>query len=162
MWPRESLVLNEIIFHVENFHLVSHARRIKIWSEASLWDAFTVLRHRRADILCLLGLRVWLRNHIYLARWHVRWVIQIRLKFVWHKEALLMLLPLRWRLELDWEWHISATRTHKRLASHLLSHHLLKRNIKVLLIKENRRLLLDGRHNRYVFLGEPHFWWAID
>ena len=73
-----------------------------------------------------------------------------------------MLLPLRWRLELGREWHIHASFIQERLVSHLLSHHWLKRNIKVFLIKENRRLLLNRRHDRYILLSKPHFWWAID
>ena len=165
MRPRELLVLNEIIFHVENFHLILLAWRIKIWSEVSMWDAFTIVRHGRANILCLLRLSwIWLRNHINLARWHVSRVRvnQISLEFVRHKESLLVLLPLRWRLELGWKRHVSATCTDERLASHLMSHHLLERSIKVFLIKKDRRLLLDWRHNRYVLLRKPHFRWAID
>ena len=53
-----------------------------------------------------------------------------------------MLFPLSWLLERRRVWHTDVTIHHELLIYHLLGHHLLECDIKILLIKENRRLLL--------------------
>ena len=59
------------------------------------------------------------------------------------KEFLLMLLPILRGLEGGRVGHIRSPVSHKSLVCHLLSHHLLKRYIKIFLIEEDGGLLLN-------------------